>query len=52
MRANIARLSIIILIIEQDSRLRNYTDVMGYAFGPNFRKIIAAFLAVEVTCWS
>jgi vesicular inhibitory amino acid transporter len=38
-------------IIEQDRRLRNFTDVIGFALGKRGEKIVTVLFLIEVCAW-
>ncbi|WOO84347.1 Vacuolar amino acid transporter 1 [Vanrija pseudolonga] len=44
-------LKILIRIIEKDRRLRNFTDVIGYALGGRGEKIVGILFVIEIAAW-
>lgn len=45
------RLKILLRIIEKDRRLRNFTDVIGYALGTRGEAIVTFLFVIEVCAW-
>lgn len=44
-------LKILLRIIAQDRRLRNFTDVIGFALGKKGEKFITVLFVAEVAAW-
>lgn len=44
-------LKILLRIIERDRRLRNFTDVVGFALGARGEQIATVLFVVEVAAW-
>lgn len=44
-------LKILLRIIERDRRMRNFTDVIGYALGARGEKVVTVLFVVEVAAW-
>ncbi|ORY27209.1 transmembrane amino acid transporter protein-domain-containing protein [Naematelia encephala] len=44
-------LKILLRIIEQDRRLRSFTDVIGYGLGPRGEKWVTTLFIIEVCAW-
>lgn len=44
-------LKILLRIIAQDRRLRNFTDVIGFALGKRAERFITLFFVAEVAAW-
>lgn len=45
------RLKILLRIIERDRRMRNFTDVIGYALGSRGEKIVTVLFIIEICAW-
>lgn len=46
-----ARLKILLRIIERDRRMRNFTDVIGYALGKRGEQIVTVLFIIEICAW-